>query len=187
MTVQNIEDQDNVIVEPDSSETEKVEVEAAQKEEQRAKSAMGQVKAFQAKIDSGDLSKEEAPAWMQNDLADKVEAESVADVKEKLKKEIRDDIEFEQLQKTLPEDLTEEQAEIMNEVIEAEVKLGRTKTEALQYAKFKAGIVDPVVLDKADKVKASTSFPRIVSRNPIKKENESTSYFMDNMPERYRK
>lgn len=97
-----------------------------------------------------------------------------ANDREKIKAELRDELEFEQLQKELPEDLTDEQAAKMNEVIEKEIKLGKSKVEALNYAKYLVGIKDKQDTEQNEKGRmiGATSFPIITPRKRVeKKEN----------------
>jgi hypothetical protein len=154
----------------DSSET-KSEQTAQDIEAQRRRTAMGQIKSYQSQIDEGEITKEEAPQWMQNDLREKPAENSPEDLKAKLKAEVLDDLEFEKLQGQLPSDLSEEQTELINKTIQSEMKLGKTKSEALEYATFKAGIKVQKT-DNRDTHLDLTSFPMIKPRQPKPKKEE---------------
>lgn len=162
------EDVDTPKVEPKDSPEVKPEDSPSEKE----KTAKSLINTFQENIDKGTASKEEAPQWMQNDLKDKTIEEDKVGEREILKAELRDDIEFEQLQKTLPDDLTQEQADEMNKIVETEVKLGKTKTEAFHYAKYKSGIQTTHKVSEDEKFIRATSFPIITPRNPQKQKEK---------------
>jgi len=137
-----IEQQDNLDLEDDQVEIEIDDSDEAEqhKQEQKAKTAQGLINSFQRKIDSGQVSLEEAPQWMINDLKPAQKTPVVDDsVKAQIKAEMKDELAFEEMQKNLPE-ITPEQADNLNAIIAEEVKLGKSKTQALKYAMFETGI-----------------------------------------------
>lgn len=161
-----IEPQDNLDLDDEQVEIEIEDSDEAeqQKQEQKAKTAQGLINSFQRKIDSGQASLEEAPQWMINDLKPAVKTSIVDDsVKATIKAEMKDELEFESMQKSLPE-ITQEQADNLNAIIANEVKLGKTKVQALKYAMFETG----VKLEESHN--QFTSFPIIRPRTFEKKQ-----------------
>jgi len=180
---QNSKDTEQVNEAQDSSET-KSEQNAQDKESQRKKAAMGQIKSYQSKIDDGEITKEDAPAWMQNDLK-----ESPEDLKAQVKAEVLDDLEFEKLQNQLPSDLSEEQTELINKTIQSEMKLGKSKSEALKFATYKADVKLQKV-DPRDTHLELTSFPVIKARKTKPKKDEiiktnSDKVFVEALKQKY--
>lgn len=179
MTVQSTESQDGVKTEQedgttteqedqgqegqDGVKTEKTEQDPQAQEDakksQQAKSAFGEIKSMQEKIDKGDSTKEEAPQWMQNDLKEKEEEESEEDRDARVIKKFKDDQAYEKIEKDL--DLNDDECEKVNLTIESEMKLGKSKVEALNYALYKLG--KPQSQQTEEFVK-TTSFPMITPR-----------------------
>ena len=148
-----------------------------QKAQQKERTAQGQINAYQRKIDSGEITFDEAPKWMTNDLKPKIEVEPEVTLKEKIKAELLEDMEFEKLQATLPE-VSEEQADEMNKLIEQEIKLGKSKTKALKYAMFELGIVQE---------SKQFSFPRIKTQIKEKKKTDPTEdFYVSNLPKGFK-
>lgn len=157
------------------------------KEEQVKKSAKGEINSAQAKIDAGELTKEDLPQWMQNDLRDKEEESSKESERAIIKAELKDEQEFETLQKSLPEDLDEEKADRINEIVESEIKNGRKSAEALKYAMYQEGI--PLTKEKSREQKMAEvhRFPRITPRKTKPKSSESEDYYNSTLPDEYKK
>ena len=199
MTVQNpelkdgneseLEDGKNTELENKGQDGKKAEQDKTQtqpKEEQKKKSALGEIKSRQAQIDSGEITKEECPVWMQEDLRDKKEEVSEESQRDIIKAELQDEQEFETLQKSLPEDLDEEQAEELNKILESEVKSGRKSTEALKYAMFQVGIPLQQEKSREQKMAEAHRFPRITPRKTKPKTSESEDYFQNTLPDAYK-
>lgn len=130
-------------------------------EEKKARTATGEINSAQVRIDSGEITKEEAPQWMQNDLRPKKEEATKETLKDEVKAELKDDAEFERLQQALPEEFDEEE---LNKLVASEIEQGRTKSQALKYAMYLQNIQLPQEKTQEQKIVEAHTFPRIVPR-----------------------
>jgi len=156
-------------------ESKLAEQQKLEKAKQKDSTAQGLINSYQKKIDNGDITVDEAPKWMSNDLKPKEEVKDDASLKEQIKAEMKDEIKYDNLYEDVPEDKQDE----VDLIVEKEQELGRSKSQALKYAMFELNI-------RKEENQYKT-FPQI--RNKLKakvKTDPTEDYYMNNLPKGYK-
>jgi len=96
----------------------------------------------QSLIDEGKINHSDLAPWLQERTSPKEQVKKEVKPSDEIYLKVREDMEYESMLKALPTDISEDQANKMNDILEDPDYAGMKKTKLLKYAMVEAGLTE---------------------------------------------
>ena len=100
-------------------------------------------------VNDGVIDHKDLATWLQERVTPKDKVSETESLKEELRREIQEDMEYEALKKTIPADTSKDKLEKMEDIMGDSRYKMMSKPERLEFAKFKAGLTSDKEVEKA--------------------------------------